>query len=125
MLAGARGLDRGNHRSCQLWIETPRTQCLKVMSNPKRFEHYSVLEREDGSLWELGRGAMGVTYKATDTDLHCPVALKVINPAILNTEGTAQRFLREARAAAQLRHPNIATVLRLGKTKGGTHFYAM
>jgi serine/threonine protein kinase len=95
------------------------------MSIPKRFEHYEVLERGDGSLWELGRGAMGVTYKAIDTDLHCPVALKVINPAILNAAGTAQRFLREARAAAQLRHPNIATVLRLGKTEDGTHFYAM
>src|SRR2546426_2917905 len=95
------------------------------MSAEKSFEHYEVLEREDGSLWELGRGAMGVTYKAFDTDLHCTVALKVINPAILNTEGTEQRFLREARAAAQLRHPNIATVLRLGKTADATHFYAM
>jgi hypothetical protein len=90
-----------------------------------RFEHYEVLRREDGSLWELGRGAMGVTYKALDTDLHCTVALKVINPAILDTEGTEQRFFREARAAAQLRHPNIATVLRLGKTEDATHFYAM
>jgi serine/threonine protein kinase len=95
------------------------------MAAEKRFEHYEVLEREDGSLWELGRGAMGVTYKAFDTDLHCMVALKVINPVILNTEGTEQRFLREARAAAQLRHPNIATVLRLGKTEDATHFYAM
>jgi hypothetical protein len=95
------------------------------MAAEKRFEHYEVQERKDGSLWELGRGAMGVTYKAFDTDLHCTVALKVINPAILNTEGTEQRFLREARAAAQLRHPNIATVLRLGKTEDGTHFYAM
>lgn len=95
------------------------------MANERRFEHYEVLEREDGSLWELGRGAMGVTYKAFDTDLHCTVALKVINPSILDTEGTEQRFLREARAAAQLRHPNIATVLRLGKTGDGTHFYAM
>jgi serine/threonine protein kinase len=95
------------------------------MAAERRFEHYEVLQREDGSLWELGRGAMGVTYKAFDTDLHCTVALKVINPAILDTEGTEQRFLREARAAAQLRQPNIATVLRLGKTEDGTHFYAM
>ena len=95
------------------------------MAAERRFEHYEVMEREDGSLWELGRGAMGVTYKAFDTDLHCAVALKVINPQILDTEGTEQRFLREARAAAQLRHPNIATVLRLGKTADATHFYAM
>jgi hypothetical protein len=95
------------------------------MASDRRFEHYEVLQREDDSLWELGRGAMGVTYKAFDTDLHCTVALKVINPSILETEGTEQRFLREARAAAQLRHPNIATVLRLGKAADGTHFYAM
>src|SRR5437773_1271206 len=95
------------------------------MAPAKRFEHYEVLERDDGSLWELGRGAMGITYKAIDTDLHCTVALKVINPAILNTEGTEQRFLREARAAAQLRHPNIATVLRLGRGGDNAHFYAM
>src|SRR4051795_7965110 len=95
------------------------------LSQTMEFEHYRVVQRDDGSLWELGRGAMGVTYKAIDVDLHCPVALKVINPAILDTEGTAQRFMREARAAAQLRHPNIATVLRLGKTAAGSHFYAM
>src|SRR4051812_1921194 len=95
------------------------------MASDRRFEHYEVLQREDDLLWELGRGAMGVTYKAFDTDLHCTVALKVINPSILETEGTEQRFLREARAAAQLWHPNIATVLRLGKAADGTHFYAM
>ena len=102
-----------------------RANSVKLMSAETRFEHYEVLRRDDGSLWELGRGAMGVTYKAVDTDLHCTVALKVINPAILDTEGTEQRFFREARAAAQLRHPNIATVLRLGKTEDSTHFYAM
>ncbi len=102
-----------------------RANSVKLMPAETRFEHYEVLRRDDGSLWELGRGAMGVTYKAVDTDLHCTVALKVINPAILDTEGTEQRFFREARAAAQLRHPNIATVLRLGKTEDATHFYAM
>ena len=40
-----------------------------------RFENYAILQKEDGAAWELGRGAMGITYKAQDTDLHVPVAL--------------------------------------------------
>jgi tRNA A-37 threonylcarbamoyl transferase component Bud32 len=89
-----------------------------------RFENYAILQKEDGAAWELGRGAMGITYKAQDTDLHVPVALKVINPTTLDSTDALDRFLREARAAAKLRHPNIASVFRLGKV-GETHFYAM
>ena len=49
------------------------------MAEPVRFQHFEVPRREDGSLHELGRGAMGITYKAFDTNLRCFVALKVIN----------------------------------------------
>ncbi len=73
---------------------------------------------------ELGRGAMGVTYKAFDTNLRCFVALKVINATYLRDDVARQRFLREARAAAALRHPNVATVFHLGE-EGGDWFYAM
>jgi hypothetical protein len=45
----------------------------------QRFEHYQLVRGEDGKSVELGRGAMGVTYKAFDVDLHCPVTLKVIS----------------------------------------------
>ena len=94
------------------------------MAEMVRFQHFELSRREDGSLYELGRGAMGITYKAFDTNLRCHVALKVINSAYLNSETAQQRFLREARAAAALRHPNVATVFHLGR-EGDDYFYAM
>jgi serine/threonine protein kinase/tetratricopeptide (TPR) repeat protein len=90
----------------------------------QRFEPYEVVLSEDGKPIELGRGAMGVTYKAFDVDLHCPVALKVISERYLGDESARLRFLREARAAARLRHSNVASVLHLGRT-GSSYFYAM
>src|SRR5947209_19363668 len=94
------------------------------MGDSDKFEHFVIMRRADGSLWELGRGAMGVTYKAFDANLRSDVALKVISSQYLNSETARQRFLREARAAAQLRHPNVATVFHLGDADG-TFFYAM
>src|SRR5947207_4192803 len=88
------------------------------------FDHYQTLTREDGSPVELGRGAMGITYKAFDTNLRVNVALKVINSKLLESSVAQQRFLREARAAAQLRHPNVASVFHLG-TSGKAFYYAM
>jgi serine/threonine protein kinase len=90
----------------------------------QRFEHYELLRGGDGNPIELGRGAMGVTYKAFDVDLHCPVTLKVIGERYLGDESAQLRFLREARAAAKLRHSNVASVLHLGRT-GSSYFYAM
>jgi hypothetical protein len=81
-----------------------------------RFEHYELVIGEDGRPVELGRGAMGVTYKAFDVHLRCPVTLKVISERNLGDESARFRFLREARAAASLRHPNVATVFHLGRT---------
>jgi len=90
----------------------------------RRFEHYELLTGEDGKPVELGRGAMGVTYKAFDVDLHCPVTLKVINERYLGDESARLRFLREARAAASVRHANVASVFHLGRT-GKSYFYSM
>src|SRR5262245_15775464 len=90
----------------------------------QQFEHYELLKCEDGTPVELGRGAMGVTYKAFDVDLRFPVALKVINERYLADESVRLRFLREARAAASLRHPNVASVFHLGRSQGN-YFYAM
>ena len=69
-------------------------------SQVRRFENYEVTLDDDGKPIELGRGAMGVTYKAFDVDLHCPVTLKVISERYLGDESARLRFLREARAAA-------------------------
>jgi serine/threonine protein kinase len=89
-----------------------------------RFEHYELLSAEDGKPIELGRGAMGITYKAFDIDLQCPVTLKVISEKYLGDESARLRFLREARAAASVRHPNVASVFHLGRS-GRDYFYAM
>jgi hypothetical protein len=91
---------------------------------PKRFENYELVTGEGGKPVELGRGAMGVTYKAFDVDLQCPVTLKVISERYLGDESARVRFLREARAAAKVRHLNVASVFHLGRT-GQNYFYAM
>ena len=92
-----------------------------------RFGVYEIDCREDGSLYELGRGAMGVTYRATDTSLQRKVALKIIKTDIAERSADArERFMREARAAAALRHENIATVYQFGmRLETGQYFYAM
>ena len=70
-----------------------------------RVDHYELVTGEDGTPVELGRGAMGVTYKALDVNLRCPVTLKVISERYLGDESARLRFVREARAAASVRHP--------------------
>ena len=92
-----------------------------------RFGVYEIDRREDGNLFELGRGAMGVTYHATDTSLQRKVALKIIKTDIAERSADArERFMREARAAAALRHENIATVYQFGmRLETGQYFYAM
>ena len=83
----------------------------------RRFEHYQLVKGEDGNPVELGRGSMGVTYKAVHVDLHCPVTLKVISERYLGDESARHRFFREARAAASVRHPNVASVIPPGQNR--------
>src|SRR6266513_6255228 len=88
------------------------------------FDDFEIARREDGSLWELGRGAMGVTYRATEKTLRRSVALKVIDTH--GSEAVRERVLREARAAAALRHPNVAGVFHFGASPDASHcYYAM
>ena len=95
-----------------------------LLGSQLRLEHYEILTRDDGTPLELGRGAMGVTYKALDVNLRCTVALKVISAQFVGDESARRRFVREARAAASVRHPNVAAVFHLGKS-GDHYFYAM
>src|ERR1051325_4016264 len=92
------------------------------------FGDFEVERHADGSCWELGHGAIGVTYLASDKVLRRRVALKVIEvPAVARgSQAVRDRFLREARAAAALRHPNVAAVFQFGTSPDATHcYYAM
>ena len=73
---------------------------------------------------ELGRGAMGVVYRATERELHRAVALKVLPPALAATDAIAERFKREARMMASLDHPNVMPVYRVGQA-GGVPYMTM
>src|SRR5215510_13198976 len=106
---------------------TVHDSTLNASKDSERFGVYEIDRREDGSLFELGRGAMGVTYRATDTSLQRKVALKIIKTEIAERSVDArERFVREARAAAAFRHEHIATVYQFGmRLETGQYFYAM
>src|SRR5881409_2209584 len=89
-----------------------------------RYAHFEVEVGADGFSVELGAGAMAVTYRARDTVLNSVVALKVIDRSVAQNPGARSRFLREARAAANIHHPNVAQVTYYGE-QDGECFYAM
>jgi len=72
----------------------------------KSLSHYKIVS-------ELGRGGMGIVYRAEDTKLDRTVAIKVLPSAALASEDDRDRFYREAKAAAQLHHPHIASVFEI------------
>src|SRR4029450_9598249 len=91
------------------------------------FGDFEVEQRPDGFYWELGHGAMGTTYLAVDKVLRRRVALKVIEvpavPTSRDAQAVRERFLREARAAAAVKHPNVAAVYHFGASRDGNHYY--
>jgi hypothetical protein len=105
-------------------VNCEETGSLPDLSSELRFEHYTVLQNPEGKPFELGRGAMGVTYKAFDVRLQRPAALKIINPKLFGNDSARQRFVREARAAASVRHQNVASVFHIGESDSN-YYYAM
>src|SRR5438876_5069581 len=100
--------------------ETPR----RLTPGPLKYDHFEVEVGVDGFPIELGAGAIAITYRARDTVLNSVVALKVIDRKVAKMPGVRSRFLREARAAAQIRHPNVARVSHYGE-QDGECFYVM
>jgi len=85
--------------------------------SPERIGRYQVIER-------IGRGAMGLVYRARDEMMNRDVALKVLTADIEDDPDTRARFLREAEAAASLSHPNIITIFDVGE-EGERFFIVM
>jgi non-specific serine/threonine protein kinase len=83
----------------------------------KALSHFYIEEK-------IASGGMGVLYKAVDTSLHRPVALKVLHPELLAQAGIRERFIREARAASALNHPGIVTIYEID-TDSGIDFIVM
>src|SRR5213592_3095367 len=96
----------------------------RLTPGPLRYAHFEVELGADGFPLELGAGAMAITYRARDTVLNSIVALKVIDRSVAQNPGARSRFLREARAAANIHHPNVARVTYYGE-QDGECFYAM
>lgn len=89
-----------------------------------KYDHFEVDVGADGFPLELGAGAMATIYRAHDTVLNSAVALKIIDRSAAQNPGVRSRFLREARTAAQIRHPNVVHASHYGE-QDGECFYVM
>src|SRR4051794_18895868 len=87
------------------------------LSPNTKLSHYSII-------YKLGSGGMGEVYLAQDTKLDRKVALKILPTDLAANQDRMRRFVQEAKSAAALNHPNIATIHDIGESDG-TNFIAM
>ncbi|WP_256559810.1 serine/threonine protein kinase [Myxococcus dinghuensis] len=73
----------------------------------------------------LGQGGMGMVFRATQTSVQRPVAVKTLNPSLAAAPQFFERFRREAEIASRLRHPNVITIFDFGRSPDGTCYYVM
>jgi eukaryotic-like serine/threonine-protein kinase len=98
-------------------LEAPQlAESSLILPSGERFGHYQILAK-------IGAGGMGEVYLAEDTSLERKVALKVLPPRFTADAGRLQRFIREAKTASALNHPNIITIYEIGQ-QGDIHFIA-
>ena len=97
--------------------QTAAMKKLKALIAGTRLGRYEILST-------LGEGGMGEVYLAQDTQLDRQVALKILPADVASNRDRMERFIREAKSAAALSHPNIAQIFEIGE-HGGTHFIAM
>ncbi len=98
-------------------VEMDEIEAVPPQDIPSRLNHFEVVS-------EIGSGGMGTVYLARDTSLDREVALKVLSPSVMSDPAAVDRFIREARAQAQINHPNITQIYFIGEHEG-YHYFAM
>jgi hypothetical protein len=109
----ARGLLRRYDKASS--IATAETAMLPPDLSGRETGHFRIERR-------IGQGGMGEVYRAHDTSLDRPVAIKLLSPAVAALPRLTDRFAREARVQAQMDHPHIAHIYYIGRYEGRLYF---